>query len=115
MYFEENEFCRRAAINGWDLKVNRRSRIYHKCGGSTDEGSVASPLKAYYITRNWILFVKNSSTNVERILGLLYMLSTRVIIFTYWLIFGGRDVAYAGLLGVKDGILNKDGKHPDYP
>ncbi len=53
LYYEENDFCRRAERKGFNLMVIPKSVAWHANAQAT---GVGSPLQDYYITRNRLLF-----------------------------------------------------------
>lgn len=56
MYVEDLEFTQRVLEKGYRLKVVENSRIYHSVGGSS--GGEMSAFTIYWMTKNWLLFMK---------------------------------------------------------
>jgi GT2 family glycosyltransferase len=56
LYSEEVDWCYRAAKAGYKIMAVPESKIWHKVSSST--GGTKSPLSAYYMTRNRILFMR---------------------------------------------------------
>jgi len=56
LYVEEVDWCYRATKAGYKIVAVPESRIWHKVSSST--GGTKSPLSAYYMTRNRILFMR---------------------------------------------------------
>lgn len=55
MYYEETEWCARIASHGWRIVVEPAARIQHAIRPDLQLGS---PLVAYYMTRNHLLFLR---------------------------------------------------------
>ena len=56
LYSEEVDWCYRAAKAGYKIMAVPESKIWHKVSSST--GGTKSPVSAYYLTRNRILFMR---------------------------------------------------------
>lgn len=55
MYFEETEWCVRLGRAGYRILVNPRASIWHDI---SPDAQLGSPLVAYYMTRNQLLFLR---------------------------------------------------------
>lgn len=53
MYFEETEFCVRAAATGWKVAVEPRAEVVHRFGPA---GGLPTETLVYYFVRNRLLF-----------------------------------------------------------
>ena len=115
MYFEDVEYGYRYLQSGGEILVDPDAKIHHKEGSSTDEDDVASPLRAYYDTRNRLLFSLNELSFPYNITSTLILVITRVWLIFYWWYRSSFLAAKACFLGLIDGIRGKTGKHPQYP
>jgi hypothetical protein len=64
LYFDDADWCFRAARAGHELFVVRAAMIVHDGGAST--GGQASPLMTYFMTRNRLLFAAKFCTPEQR-------------------------------------------------
>ncbi|MBE7177517.1 MAG: glycosyltransferase family 2 protein [Mucilaginibacter polytrichastri] len=69
LYYEELDYCERIRWAGYNLIFNGHSTVYHKESMTVGKNS---PLKVYYNTRNRILFVRRTSTFIQRFIFLFY-------------------------------------------
>jgi hypothetical protein len=69
MYYEEYDFCERTIKAGYQIFYNGYSSILHK--QSVSIGTL-SPLKAYYMTRSRIYFVRKNYSGINKPIALLY-------------------------------------------
>lgn len=56
MYYDDTDFCVRLIENGVSILYVPEAKLWHKVSSST--GGEASPLKTYYISRNYFYFEK---------------------------------------------------------
>lgn len=61
-YFEDADFCLRAAAAGFALLYVPQSRIWHKAATSAGDSSSYSPVTVYLGTRNRLLFMRKHGT-----------------------------------------------------
>lgn len=79
LYYEETDWCVRAARKGWKMLYCPSSIVYHKVGRST--GGYSDPFIAYYNLRNRYTFVKRNYGLLNRISAFLYLLFRAFKIF----------------------------------
>ena len=70
LYYEELDWSLRFRQAGYDIWYDPRLTIYHKESQSTGQDS---PLKAYYISRNRLLFARRNVSMPKRLLTYLYL------------------------------------------
>ena len=86
LYYEDIEFCTTAKKMGMQLVVSNRSLVYHKTGGTTNNGlKVKSNLSDYYYIRNKLLFTRRNYPNY-----LIFIYISLVITFFKRLILNQR-------------------------
>lgn len=96
LYYEEYDWSERFKEKGFEIWYDPILTIYHKESKST---GINSPLKAYYLNRNRLLFAKRNRKNIIKILCYLYLTLTAVTKFT---ITKNRKIANATLKGIID-------------
>ena len=72
LYYEELDWSMMIRRAGYDIWYDPACAIYHKESRSTGQNS---PLHAYYLTRNRLLFVKRNNTGVTRFLSYIYLIA----------------------------------------
>ncbi len=78
MYYEETDFIRRAQVQGYGVRYEPSSVIYHRESGSSGGGWM-TPFKQYYATRNRIYLVrKHARSRVDYVYFTAYFWATRV-------------------------------------
>lgn len=70
LYYEEHDWCERIKMAGYKAYYEPKSTVWHKESLSTGK---ESPLKAYYITRNRILFARRNVRKSFKWLTILYL------------------------------------------
>lgn len=70
LYYEEHDWCERIKMAGYKAYYEPKSTVWHKESISTGK---ESPLKAYYITRNRILFARRNVRKSFKWLTILYL------------------------------------------
>ena len=97
LYYEELDWSLQLRGGGYQLEYNPAAVVYHKESCSVGQDS---PLKAYYMTRNRLLFAKRNLSSLNRILSIAYQISfalpKRVL---HYLLNGRTDLAVAVLKG----------------
>jgi GT2 family glycosyltransferase len=69
LYYEELDWCMQIQHTGRTIWFDPRCKVYHKESQST---GIKSPLQAYYMTRNRLLFTRRQRTGLTRYLSYLY-------------------------------------------
>lgn len=70
LYYEEMDWCSRMKRHGYRLLFDPRAVVYHKESSSTGK---ESPLKAYYLIRNRMLFAWRNRNGVARYFSVAYL------------------------------------------
>lgn len=76
LYYEELDWAHRIRDAGYKIYYVHNSLIFHKESIST--GGRVSPLRAYYMTRNRIMYLRRNFSGFTYILALLYQLFVAV-------------------------------------
>lgn len=69
LYYEELDWCTRITDKGYELWYEPRATVFHQESRTTGQNS---SLKAYYLTRNRLLYAWRHRRGGQLILGLLY-------------------------------------------
>ena len=104
LYFEDADFCRRAARAGFRRVVVLESRIYHKAGRSVGRESA---LARYHATRSRVYFHRKHYSLPAHASFLLVFALSRCSRAFCWLLQGKPDLGSASLRGLWDGMLGK--------
>lgn len=75
LYYEELDWSIRIRRQGYSLEYNPSGTVYHRESGSTGQ---ESPLKAYYMTRNRLLFARRNLTSRNRVLSIAYQVGIAI-------------------------------------
>lgn len=108
LYYEELDWCTRITNKGYLLAYVPEAKVYHKESRTTGQDS---PLKAYYMTRNRLLYARRNRKRAEYILAFLYL-----VIFAYpksmmhYLTHCQTQQAKAVIRGIIDYIRQKKGR-----
>ncbi|MCE5205385.1 MAG: glycosyltransferase family 2 protein [Porphyromonadaceae bacterium] len=97
LYYEELDWSLQIRRCGYELGYYPSAVVYHRESSSTGQDS---PLKAYYMARNRLLFARRNLTGIDRILSVMYQ--SFIVIPKNWIIavIGGRkDLAKAIIRG----------------
>ena len=106
LYYEELDWSMMFRREGYDIWYEPAFTIYHKESQSTGQ---SSPLKAYYMTRNRLLFAKRNICYPQKILAYLYLtgiVALRDII--KYMLHHRLDLAKATFSGISDFIHSKE-------
>ena len=79
LYYEEHDWCERIKRSGYLVYYEPKSLVWHKESISTGK---ESPLKAYYLTRNRVLFARRNVHGFNKILTLIYLFTMVPINFS---------------------------------
>lgn len=96
MYLEDVDLSQRLVALGFQLRYVPQSRLYHRL--TLDE---QTPLKAYYVTRNRLLFLESSPRAFDRLCGRLFVLGVLTLRLPRWLATDPMLVR-ATVMGIRD-------------
>jgi GT2 family glycosyltransferase len=71
LYYEEMDWCERLKDAGFEIWVNTNACIYHKESMAVGKNSA---LKAYFMNRNRILFIRKNAAMLQRCFFMVYFL-----------------------------------------
>lgn len=71
LYYEEHDLTERMRQTGFRIMFQPESHIYHKVSAST---GALSPLKAFYLHRNRLVFIRRTQRGLTKGLAVLYYL-----------------------------------------
>ncbi len=101
LYFEDNDFCKRANEAGWMILYNPQSKVYHKGGTFIGKKWLKTPISAYYASRNFLYY--NASAGISDCFKWLEN--------KYWQqLKKSPDCLKAFVEGIKDFLIGKKGK-----
>ena len=106
LYYEEYDWSMMIRRKGYDIWYEPAFTIYHKESQTTGQ---SSPLKAYYMTRNRLLFAKRNVCYPQKILAYLYL--TGIVAFRdiiKYMLHHRFDLAKATFNGISDFIHSKE-------
>lgn len=75
LYYEELDWSFQIRRQGYELEYHPSATIYHSESSSTGQNS---PLKAYYLTRNRLLFAQRNLSRLDRFLSIGYQLTIAI-------------------------------------
>lgn len=75
LYYEELDWSLQIRRKGYELEYNPSVTVYHRESSSTGQDS---PLKAFYMTRNRLLFAQRNLNGCNRILSIGYQLTIAI-------------------------------------
>lgn len=79
MYWEDLDWCRRAAELGTPIEVCNRSQVIHAGGASSGEGGWAAPRMYFFSARNRWLFLERANVSVFWVLVNVAMVVPRTV------------------------------------
>jgi GT2 family glycosyltransferase len=115
IYFEDAEFCLRAAGAGYRCAVVGEPLVRHKVSASMGErgANPFSPQKGQYFGRNAVLMLRRSARGPWRLVGLAGFLGVIVPYNALQCLRARNLAALRGLLrGVRDGLVGRTGPIP---
>ena len=71
LYYEEMDWCERIKTAGYEIWVNAKAVIFHKESMAVGKNSA---LKAYFMNRNRILFIRRNAALLQRVFFYVYFL-----------------------------------------
>lgn len=87
LYYEELDWSLQIRRAGFELEYNPSATVYHFESSSTGQ---ESPLKAFYMTRNRLLFAQRNLSGTDRILSICYQLLIAVPLKSFQALLTGR-------------------------
>ncbi|MCE5177953.1 MAG: glycosyltransferase family 2 protein [Porphyromonadaceae bacterium] len=75
LYYEELDWSLQIRRQGYELEYHPSAAIYHSESSSTGQNS---PMKAYYLTRNRLLFARRNLSGLNRFLSIGYQLAIAI-------------------------------------
>ncbi|MDD4429211.1 MAG: glycosyltransferase family 2 protein [Paludibacter sp.] len=97
LYYEELDWSVQLRRAGYRLEYNPSAVVYHKESSSVGQ---ESPLKAFYMTRNRMLFAKRNLSSFHRFLSIAYQISLTLPKRVIQCLFNGKyDLAVAMMKG----------------
>lgn len=109
LYYEDTEYCMRAAERRVQLFYCPKARMYHKVSAST--GGRSNPSCAYYISRNWPMCMKKRMKKFRFLLFGIYFCVNRIVCFSIWRFQGRKDMINAGIEGIIEFVSGKKGRY----
>lgn len=109
-YYEDVDISIRATNAGWKNVYVPASKIWHKVSKSTSEyNQKISPIKAYYVTRNRIIFMRRNSNRLTYCIFLLYFMTYKHIkrVINFGLLKRDVKLVNSFYRGIIDGICTK--------
>lgn len=108
------EWCYRARHLGWKIFTTSNVRLEHNLGQSDIKLpgktlSLASPIRLYYVYRNWLLAMREPSFPLRYKLKKLVFMPCRIII--YAVSNSRRERIKYIFKGIKDGLLGRVGEY----
>lgn len=97
-----------AKMHGLLRGVNLNAKIYHKPGGSLEEGN---PIYLYYYNKNRLLILKKHGSLIEQMFGFSFYAFSHPIKFQLWISKGRVELIRAELQVICDFLA---GRYGDY-
>ncbi len=105
LYYEELDWSLMIRRQGYTLEYHPAATIYHRESSSTGQDS---PLKAYYMARNRLLFASRNLTGLGKCLSICYQLLVAIPKGVVLYLMRGRpDLAKAVVQGCKNFIFRR--------
>jgi len=79
-YWEENDWCERGRKAGFHSLLVPDAKVYHKGGGASGKGW--NEFTAYYLVRNWILFMRKHAAAKYWVTFLPFL----IVSLSYWIL-----------------------------
>lgn len=108
VYYDDTDFCRRAARAGYGIVVEPESVVHHRKGATL--GGQASPFGCYYLARNRPYLIRKHRSRSQFGVFFGYFIATRTVRSALWLIEGRRDLVRATWRGVSDFVRGRMGE-----
>lgn len=110
MYADETDLCYRAWVNGLGVALDTDLVVYHKVPVDKKR---QSPLRSYYVTRNSLYFLKKHKSTIKHYRYFIfnfYKGTVGTIIRFLFNFKADKELFFASLRGLFDGMLNRMGK-----
>ena len=107
VYYDDTDFCRRAATAGYRIFYEPRSVVYHRKGATL--GGQMSAFGCYYLARNRPYLMRKHLTFPRFAAFWVYFLGTRAARCALWAIHGRFDLVRATGAGIRDFLLRRMG------
>jgi len=106
-YYEDTDLSVRCRKLGYKLLCATKSILWHKV--SVSSGGENSPVTIYYMTRNWIYFVKKHNSFFNYLIFLIWFLSYKHIRRIVYFVFLKKEVYLLKYfyMGIVDGIVGR--------
>lgn len=107
VYYDDTDFCRRAANAGYRLLYEPSSVVYHQKGATL--GGQLSAFGCYYLARNRPYLMRKHLGLSRFAVFFAYYLATRTARMALWSARGRRDLVWATLAGMRDFAVGRTG------
>lgn len=107
VYYDDTDFCRRAAIAGYRILYEPRSVVYHRKGATL--GGQMSAFGCYYLARNRPYLMRKHLSFPRFAVFWVYFLGTRAARCALWATHGRFDLVSATAAGIRDFLLRRVG------
>jgi len=107
VYYDDTDFCRRAAEKGYRILYEPRSVVFNQKGATL--GGQFSPFGCYYLSRNRPYLMRKHLPFGRFAVFWAYYMGTRAVRMALWFARGRTDLVAATLGGVRDFLLGRMG------
>jgi len=107
VYYDDTDFCRRAAEAGYRIVYEPASIVFHRKGATL--GGQVSAFGCYYLTRNRPYLMRKHLGLPRFAAFFAYFLATRAARSALWFVQGRRDLVRATAAGIRDFALGRSG------
>lgn len=107
VYYDDTDFCRRAAGAGYRILYEPRSVVFHQKGATL--GGQLSAFGCYYLARNRPYLMRKHLGFPRFAVFWAYYMATRSARMVLWLATGRRDLVRATMAGMRDFLLGRMG------
>ena len=107
VYYDDTDFCRRAANAGYRIFYEPRSVVHHRKGATL--GGQMSAFGCYYLARNRPYLMRKHLSLPRFAVFWVYFLGTRAARCTLWAVHGRFDLVRATGSGIRDFLLRRTG------
>jgi GT2 family glycosyltransferase len=107
VYYDDTDFCRRAALAGYRIVYEPASVVFHQKGATL--GGQLSAFGCYYLARNRPYLMRKHLSLPRFAVFWVYYLATRTARMGMWVVQGRRDLVGSTLAGMRDFLLGRMG------